>query len=85
MPNLSLFTKQEKDLIFEVVQRFRNFNATQISDESHLFLGWKLANRNETIPYGLVLIGNRKPTDAERRKGRALQKLAREALAGAHK
>ena len=85
MPNLSLFTKREKDLISEVVQRFWNFNATQISDESHLFLGWKLANRNETIPFGLVLIGNRKPTDAERRKGRALQKLAREALAGAHK
>jgi hypothetical protein len=82
LPNLSKFTTKENDLILEVVQRFWNLNAKQISEESHLFLGWQLANDGETIPYSTVLIGNRKPTDAERRKGRALQKLAKEALAG---
>jgi antitoxin SocA-like protein len=85
MPNLSKFTKQENDLILEVVQRFWNLNAKQISEESHLFLGWQLANEGETIPYSTVLIGNRKPTEAERRKGHALQKLAKEALAGDHR
>lgn len=85
LPNLSKFTKQENDLIVRVVQRFWDFNAKEISEESHLFLGWKLANRGETIPYNIVLIGNRKPTEAERRRGRALQKLAKEALAGSHR
>ncbi|MDO8432112.1 MAG: Panacea domain-containing protein [Candidatus Binatus sp.] len=85
LPNLSKFTKQENDLIVRVVQRFWDFNAKQISEESHLFLGWKLAKRGETIPYNVVLIGNRKPTGAEKRKGRALQKFARETLAGGHR
>jgi hypothetical protein len=84
-PDLSKFSSDELALVREVIQRFWKMNATQISDESHLFLGWKLADERETIPYSTVLIGNRKPTEAERRKGRALQKVAREALAGKHR
>ena len=82
--DLSKFSGPEVDLVRDVVERFWNLNATQISNESHLFLGWQLGIQGETIPYSTVLIGNRKPTDAERRKGRALQKLAKEALAGGH-
>jgi hypothetical protein len=83
--DLNKFSRQELDLIEEVVGRFWKMNATQISDESHLFLGWQLAALGETIPYSVVLIGNRKPTDREKRTGRAMQKLAREALAGNHR
>lgn len=83
--DLSKFSGPEVDLISGVVQRFWNKNAKQISDESHLFLGWQLGIQGETIPYSVVLIGTRKPTMAEQRKGRALQKLAREALAGGHR
>jgi hypothetical protein len=83
--NLSVFSEQELDLVQEVVRRFRDANARQISDESHLFLGWQLGIQGETIPYSTVLIGTRKPTDQERRKGRALQKFAKEALAGSHR
>jgi hypothetical protein len=82
--DLSKFSREEIDLVRGVVARFWNMNATQISEESHLFLGWKLANIGETIPYGMVLIGNRKPTEREKRTARALQKLAREALSRAH-
>jgi hypothetical protein len=83
--NLSKFSAQELNLVEEVVGRFWNMNATQISDESHLFLGWKLAKEKETIPYSVVLIGSRRPTDAEKRKGQVLQKLAKEAVAGHHR
>ncbi len=83
--DISKFRREELDLVEEVVGRFWKMNATQISDESHFFLGWKLAEEGETIPYSVILIGNRKPTEAERRKGRALQKLAKEALSGAHR
>ena len=50
------------------VQRFWNWNATQISTESHFFLGWQLGIRGETIPYSSILIGNRKPTEAEKER-----------------
>jgi hypothetical protein len=83
--DLSQFSGPEIDLVRDVIQRFWNLSATQISNESHLFLGWQLGIQGETIPYGTVLIGTRKPTDAERRKGRALQKLAKEALPGGHR
>jgi len=83
--DLSKFSGPEVDLISGVVQRFWNWNATQISTESHFFLGWQLGVQGETIPYSTILIGNRKPTEAEKRKGRALQKFAREALAGIHR
>jgi Protein of unknown function (DUF4065) len=83
--DLSKFSGDEVDLVREVVNRFWKFNATQISDESHLFLGWQLGIQGETIPYSVVLIGNRKPTERENRKGRALQKFAKEALAGGHR
>jgi uncharacterized phage-associated protein len=83
--DLTKFTNQERELIREVVERFWSYNASQISDESHLFLGWQLGVQGETIPYSVVLIGTRKPTEAERRKGRSLQKLAKEVLAGGHR
>jgi hypothetical protein len=83
--NLRVFSAVELDLVHNVVKKFRDFNARQISDESHLFLGWQLGVQGETIPYSTVLIGTRKPTDRERRKGRGLQKFAREALAGSHR
>jgi len=79
--NKDIFTKEEMDLIHETVSRFWKTNASEISRESHTFLGWKLARIGETIPYGMVLIGNRKPTTREVRLGRRLQKLAGEALA----
>jgi hypothetical protein len=82
---LSRFSGPEVDLIRDVVQRFWNLNATEISNESHFFLGWQLGIQGETIPYSVILIGARKPNERERRKGRALQKLAKEALAGSRR
>lgn len=83
--DLSKFSGREVDLVGGVVRRFWKLNAKEISNESHFFLGWQLGVQGETIPYSVILIGNRKPNEAEKRKGRALQKLAREALAGSHR
>jgi hypothetical protein len=82
---LDSFSGPEIDLVRTVVEKFWDLNATEISNESHLFLGWQLGVQGETIPYSTVLIGTRKPTDRERRKGQALQKFAKEALAGSHR
>jgi hypothetical protein len=78
--NKEMFAKDEIDLIHETVSRFWKMSASEISEESHTFLGWKVAEIGETIPYGMVLIGNRKPTEKEAKLGKRLQKLAGEAL-----
>ncbi len=78
--DLSHFSPAEVDLFREVVYRFWDTSATDISDLSHDFIGWQLAKDGETIPYGTVLIGTRKPTDREIKIGRHLEKFARETL-----
>ena len=79
--NKGLFNQAEIDLIHQTISRFWKVSASEISKESHTFLGWKLARIGEIIPYGMVLIGGREPTEKETKLGRRLQKLAGEALA----
>lgn len=81
-PELALFSGPEVALIDETIHRFRQLSATDISEKSHDFLGWKLAELGETIPYSVALIGARKPTAREQAQGRHLRKFAKEVLSG---
>lgn len=74
--DVSVFTPEEINLIDQIIQKNRGKNATQISDESHLFVGWRVARDQETIPYQTALVGFRKPTAAEREYGLTLEALA---------
>jgi hypothetical protein len=80
LADLSEFSGPEVDLFREVVERFWDTNATDISDLSHEFIGWQLTEINETIPYSTVLIGTRRPTPREIKIGQHLRKFAQEAL-----
>jgi len=75
-PHLSKFSAAEMNLIRQTVEKFWNQTATQISDQSHLFFGWKVARERETIPYSTALVGRRAPTKRERKHGLTLQELA---------
>lgn len=79
-PNLDLFTAREIDLVNRILDQFRGMNASRISEDSHRFVGWKLAEQGETIPYEVALVGTREPTEAEREWGRSLGDLAAECL-----
>lgn len=64
--DLSVFTAREIDIINRVVEELRELNATEVSDLSHRFLGWKAAGDRETIPYETVFIdAPRTLTDGE--------------------
>lgn len=79
-PNLSMFSAAEVNLVRQTVEKFWDQSATEISDQSHLFLGWKVARKSETIPYSTALVGRRQPTKREREDGLALQALAEKHL-----
>lgn len=79
-PNLSAFSATDMNLVHQTVEKFWKMNATEISDQSHLFLGWKSAHLKETIPYSTALVSRRSPTDHERKRGLALQGLAEKHL-----
>ena len=75
-PKIASFSAREVQLIHQILERFWDKSATEISDKSHLFLGWKVAREREVIPYSTALVGHRAPTARERVRGLALQELA---------
>lgn len=80
-PDTTEFVYEQIELVERVVKHFWGKNATEMSLESHQFVGWKLAKKGETIPYSVALIGSRKPTLAERKRGLDLEEIAQECLA----
>jgi len=74
--DLSMFSGDEVKLVKQTIEKFWKMSATEISDQSHIFLGWKVAREKEVIPYSTALVGHRRPTQEERKRGLALQSLA---------
>jgi len=76
-PDYSVFHARDIALVDKLVDSFWDKNATEMSDLSHQFIGWKLAALNEDIPYFVALVGSRSPTTKECEYGRTLEEAAR--------
>ena len=72
-PNLFDFTGYEIALVNDILSAFTNTSATDISEMSHLLIGWQVAGDKETIPYVSIFVSGLKPSndDAEWVKGLA--------------
>ncbi|HPO08026.1 MAG TPA: Panacea domain-containing protein [bacterium] len=81
-PDMSVFGPEEVVWVDNVLDQLRKKNATQVSDLSHRFHGWQLAEMNETIPYESVLFSVQDPTEEEIAYGKSLTEYASECLAG---
>ncbi len=57
--NLNLFTVQEIDTVNQVLRNFKGHTGMEISEQSHNFIGWQLAEEGETIPYSSALLHKR--------------------------
>ena len=71
-PNLMLFTAEEIAVVTDVLMTFRDENAKAISDLSHRFDGWKLAEEKEVIPYEVMLVRFKKPSEQDRETALAM-------------
>jgi len=80
-PKLKVFTADEIELVDRVIDNCRGRTGTAMSNMSHTFIGWELAEIGETIPYNVALLDIRKPTKEERMRGKKLESLARRCLA----
>jgi hypothetical protein len=65
-PDLTLFSPQEVAVVSDVLMAYRNENAKALSELSHRFDGWKLAEDREVIPYEVTLVRFKKPTEQDR-------------------
>jgi hypothetical protein len=60
-----IFTQAELNIMDQVYDKVRPMKAYEVSDLSHEFVGWQLAENEEVIPYGTILISDRSPTQEE--------------------
>ena len=79
--DLDKFRPEEVDLIYRVIKHYWGKTGKQMSDATHRFVGWVVANEKEVIPYSVALVGTREPTLDEIHRGMALEKMAVECLA----
>jgi hypothetical protein len=66
-PDLTgLFSPSQVSLVDEVLDRYRNMNARDISEDSHRhFVGWQVAQTYDEIPYYTVHMTREKPSAAD--------------------
>ena len=63
--NLELFTPEELRLVDEIIDANRGTTATDVSDLSHQFVGWQVAQLGEAIPYGTAFLAPPSLTEEE--------------------
>lgn len=78
-----VFDPQHLRLADETIKKCKPLDADDVSKKSHGFIGWKVVAFRDTIPYGLALIGDRRPTSAEREYGVSLEAEGERLLASA--
>jgi hypothetical protein len=64
-PDLTLFSGSEIALVTELIEKCWNQNASWISEQSHRFMGWQLADDREDIPYSVALVEFEDVTDQD--------------------
>jgi hypothetical protein len=77
---LSQFSSDEIVLIDRTIKRFWKMSATQISENSHEFVGWSLAERKEIIPYSVALLGRNDLSERQIKHANIVEKRARKWL-----
>lgn len=80
--DLRAFSAEQIALVTEVIENNWECNATEMSYRSHKFHGWEDASHNKTIPYEMVLLSTRAPSESETQRCLQNATLAADALAG---
>ncbi len=72
-PDLSSFTGPEVALIDRVIEVLRPYNAYEVSEVTHGYIGWRVAQKlGDPIPYGAVFFSPEAPTEYERQRAHQL-------------
>ncbi len=81
--DLSRFTGTEIAIVDEIISCLTGRTATEVSDISHLMVGWKIAAEGETIPYDSVFLYDGPLTDSDYRFAKQIAERLRPELEGA--
>lgn len=65
-PNKKILSLEERSIVNETISELWSMNARQVSDYSHMEIGWKAARSGEEIPYETAWLSSEPiPQDAE--------------------
>jgi hypothetical protein len=70
------FTTEQIALVDKIIALHRGKTASEISEQSHGFVGWALAGDKETIPYQVARVSRRSLTEREIKHGQNLESQA---------
>jgi len=68
-PNLDAFSAKQIALVDAVIEALANVDATAASTWSHMMVGWKVAEMNETIPYETIFLTEEPPNEIDILRG----------------
>lgn len=68
-PDMSRFSGKEVEIIDYIIDYCSSYNATDISLQSHKFIGYDAELKGETIPYETVFVSTRDLTSEEKAYG----------------
>lgn len=71
-PKTEVFSNDQLGIVDRVIAHFRSWNNSEMSEESHReFVGWRLVEEGDEIPYYSVFLAPPKPfTEADREQAR---------------
>ena len=70
--DLSSFMAAEIALVDTIIDAVKEANATNLSDMTHVLLGWKIAALKTVIPYESVFLSEARATPGDRQRAREL-------------
>jgi len=76
-PDLSVFDAAELAVVNETIKQLWGRSGKEVSDLSHDFLGWRIAEDREVIPYEMALVDQSSPTEEEEEYGLQLVRAGR--------
>lgn len=65
-PVLDCFSADDIAIVDRIIERLDGHNGSEVSDLSHTFPGWFLAEEGETIPYETVFLSDRPLSESEK-------------------
>jgi hypothetical protein len=71
---LDSFTPSQISLVDAVIEALRDATAEEVSELSHRMVGWKVVEKNETIPYETIFVSDEPLTEADIERAQELQK-----------
>jgi hypothetical protein len=72
-PKLTSFLPDEISLIDDIIQKCLPMSATDISNMTHQWRGWRIAAERELIPYSAFFLSDEPPTEYERARVQELK------------